>query len=146
MSRIVHFALGVALAVASGLPAVKVARAADYVVGEPGYASPCAEDRYLKRIVNKFDYQVRHVPHLPVVSISAFQDIHERRYEPETEEWPIERRYCGGTVVLSDGHTRDIWYLIEGKMGFAGVGDNVEFCVAGFDRWNVYNGRCRVLH
>jgi hypothetical protein len=30
-------------------------------------------------------------------------------------------------------------------MGFAGMGDNVEFCVSGFDRWYVYNGRCRVL-
>ena len=30
-------------------------------------------------------------------------------------------------------------------MGFASIGDNVEFCVAGFDRWMVYNGRCRVL-
>ena len=30
-------------------------------------------------------------------------------------------------------------------MGFVGIGDNVEFCVSGFDRWMVYNGRCRVL-
>ena len=29
---------------------------------------------------------------------------------------------------------------------FASIGDNVEFCVSGFDRWMVYNGRCRVLH
>jgi hypothetical protein len=35
--------------------------------------------------------------------------------------------------------------LIEGRMGFAGIGENVEFCVSGFDRWLVYNGRCRVL-
>jgi hypothetical protein len=41
--------------------------------------------------------------------------------------------------------SRDIWYLIEIPMGFAGVGSNVEFCVAGFDRWNVYGGGCRVL-
>ena len=34
---------------------------------------------------------------------------------------------------------------IEEGMGFASIGDNVEFCVSGFDRWMVYNGRCRVL-
>jgi capsid protein len=48
-------------------------------------------------------------------------------------------------VVQSDGADRDIWYLIEEGMGFASIGDNVEFCVSGFDRWYVYNGRCRVL-
>ncbi len=30
-------------------------------------------------------------------------------------------------------------------MGYAGVGNNVEFCVTGFDRWYVYSGRCRIL-
>ena len=30
-------------------------------------------------------------------------------------------------------------------MGFASIGDGVEFCVSGFDRWNVYNSGCRVL-
>ena len=69
---------------------------------------------------------------------------------------PIARRYCGATVELSDGRRRDIWYLIEERMGFATLldgfhlanetrGSNVEFCVAGFDRWMVYNGACRVL-
>ena len=62
-----------------------------------------------------------------------------------SEDRPIGRRYCGATVILSDGHDRDIWYLIEEGMGFASIGDNVEFCVSGFDRWYVYNGRCRVL-
>ena len=62
-----------------------------------------------------------------------------------SDNWPIGRRYCGATVALSDGHDRDIWYLIEEGQGFASIGDNVEFCVSGFDRWMVYNGRCRVL-
>jgi capsid protein len=57
----------------------------------------------------------------------------------------IGRRYCGATVVLSDGSKRDLWYLIESRMGFVAANQNVEFCVSGFDRWFVYNGRCRVL-
>ncbi|MCO6050903.1 hypothetical protein NGM99_14050 [Mesorhizobium sp. RP14(2022)] len=105
----------------------------------------CAEQRYLGRIVSRFDYQVRHVPNLPQVGIESFYNITERRYEP-TDDWhPISRRYCTADVVLSDGQRRDIDYLIETDMGFASIGNSVEFCVEGFDRWYVYNGGCRVL-
>jgi capsid protein len=126
-------------------------RAADYLSGsgEPQAVGECAEPRYLAKITKGFDHQVKHVPNLPDVAITDFRNIHEHRYEPgyETDsDAPIARRYCGAKVVLSDGRSRDLWYLIESRMGFAGMGDNVEFCVSGFDRWNVYNGRCRVLH
>lgn len=111
------------------------------------YANPgvCAEQRYLSRITHRFRYQVTHVPNLPDVEITAFHGIHEHRYKEASERWPIGRRYCGATAELSDGRQRDVWYLIEEGMGFASIGDNVEFCVSGFDRWYVYNGRCRVL-
>jgi hypothetical protein len=35
--------------------------------------------------------------------------------------------------------------MVEEGQGFAGVGKNVEFCVDGFDRWAVYDAKCRVL-
>lgn len=142
-----HFlrALSAAAMVVAGLASAPAVRAADYVIQDSGGYGACAEQKYLSRISSRFDHQVKNVPHLPDVSILEFVNIHERRYLPETEEWPISRRYCAATVVLSDGHTRDIWYLIEGRMGLAGIGDNVEFCVSGFDRWFVYNGRCRIL-
>ena len=72
----------------------------------------------------------------PSISIATCR---RRKYSP------IGRRYCGAKVLLSDGQDRDIWYLIEEGQGFVGIGDNVEFCVSGFDRWYVYNGRCRIL-
>lgn len=105
----------------------------------------CDDDRILSTIESKFRYQVRHVPHLPQVSIEQWRGIQERRSQPYSGNWPIARRYCAATVDLSDGHSRKIWYLIEDNMGLVGFGDNVEFCVAGFDRWKVYNGACRVL-
>lgn len=117
----------------------------------PGYvdygsdAGVCAESWVLNRITSRFRHQVRHVPNLPNVEITDFRKIHEHRYLPAGENWPIGRRYCGATVALSNGTDRDIWYLIEEGQGFASIGDNVEFCVSGFDRWMVYNGRCRVL-
>jgi capsid protein len=105
----------------------------------------CAEPWVLHRITTRFRYQVHHVPNLPDVEITDFQRIHEHRYLPAQEDHPIGRRYCGATVALSDGSDRDIWYLIEEGQGFASIVDNVEFCLSGFDRWYVYNGRCRVL-
>ena len=44
-----------------------------------------------------------------------------------------------------DAERRRRMSLIEEGQGFASIGDNVEFCVSGFDRWLVYNGRCRIL-
>jgi len=64
---------------------------------------------------------------------------------PAQEDRPNYFTLCGATVTLSDGRDRSVWYLIEEGQGFASIGNNVEFCVAGFDRWLVYNGRCRVL-
>jgi capsid protein len=149
MSHVVR-ALGVAALALGGLIWASVSQAADLVStgpykGGPSEPGPCAERGFLNTISERFNYQVRHVPNLPNVSIQDFRGIHEHRFLPVSEDWPISRRYCGATVVLSDGSHRDIWYLIEGRMGFAGIGRNVEFCVSGFDRWFVYNGRCRVL-
>jgi len=122
------------------------AAAADLVVGV--YAADpdaCGDARTLSRISARFDHQVRNVPHLPLVSIDNFDRVGAVRYLPAHANRPIERRYCAGRVSLSDGRSRDIFYLIENPMGFAGIGSNVEFCVAGFDRWHVYGGQCRVL-
>ena len=108
-------------------------------------ARACEDPYILAKIRDRFRHQTRNVPHLPDVDITDFRGIHEHRYLPYAEEWPIARRYCGATAALSDGSDRTIWYLIEDGMGFVGIGDNVEFCVSGFDRWMVYNGHCRVL-
>jgi hypothetical protein len=126
------------------------ARAADLaeIYKGPVYAEPgiCGQAWVLRAITYRFRHQVTNVPHLPNVAITNFYGIHERRYLPTYDDvWPIGRRYCDATVALSDGDRRDIWYLIEEGQGFASIGNNVEFCVAGFDRWLVYNGRCRVL-
>ncbi|MDQ6435079.1 hypothetical protein RB623_13565 [Mesorhizobium sp. LHD-90] len=144
MSHVVKTVVAAAMALGS-LALAPASHAADYLVHRGKEISACADGRYLAKIRQRFIHQVSNVPNLPNVRIEDFRDIHEHRYFPETEEWPIARRYCGATVLLSDGHQRDLWYLIEGRMGFVGIGENVEFCVSGFDRWFVYNGACRVL-
>jgi capsid protein len=145
MHRFTRSFLAVLVGISAAFGGMSSVRAADLggvYVDESGV---CAEGWVLGRITRNFAYQVRHVPNLPNVAITDFHNIHEHRYLPAQEDRPIGRRYCGATVVLSDGGSRDIWYLIEEGQGFASIGNNVEFCVSGFDRWYVYNGRCRVL-
>lgn len=134
---------------ATALTAAPGAQAADMIVGVyPSDPGICGDERVLGTIASRFRHQVTNVPNLPQVGIVDFLGIRENRYEPQHERSPVERQYCQATVALSDGHqgyNRDVWYLIETPMGFAGVGSNVEFCVSGFDRWYVYGGHCRVL-
>jgi capsid protein len=145
MHRFTRPVLAALLSLASAVGATPSVRAADlggYVESDSGM---CGKNWVLRRITHRFAYQVRDVPNLPLVAITDFQNIHENRYLPAQEDRPIGRTYCGARVILSDGDARPIWYLIEEGQGYAGIGDNVEFCVSGFDRWYVYNGRCRVL-
>ena len=145
-----RFAVTVLSALAS-LAAPSAATTTAYAADLPGYVdygddgSICGDAWVLNKITSRFNYQVHHVPNLPYVEIMDFRGIHQARYLPAGDKWPIERHYCRASVALSDGRDRAIWYLIERGQGFASMGDNVEFCVSGFDRWMVYNGRCRVL-
>jgi len=141
----------------SPIAAASVSLAADALYeAVPDHDGVCGNPRITGKISQRFRYQVTHVPHQPDVRITQFRNIHQHRYYARSEDWPIGRRYCGATVDLSDGTHREAWYMIEEGMGFAGAldalgmagdvrGSNVEFCVSGFDRWLVYNGRCRIL-
>lgn len=145
MTRFAKSLLAALVGISTSFGVTPLTRAADLAVYADDDGGVCGEAWVLNKITSRFRYQVRHVPHLPDVEITDFRGIHQHRYLPAGENWPIGRRYCGATVALSDGRDRAIWYLIEEGQGFASIGDNVEFCVSGFDRWMVYNGRCRVL-
>ena len=114
---------------------------------KPAESPLCDEPAMLKKIVKRFAHQARHVHHRDNLGIVDFTGIHQHRYLAQDvhRARPIPRRYCHATAILSDGRGHKIWYLIEGGAGFASIGANVEFCVSGFDRWNVYNSHCRVL-
>jgi hypothetical protein len=144
MLRLAPIALSAILCAASGLGLAPAASAADYRGGAVADGSVCGEEWVLARISRSFDHQVRHVPNLPDVEIVEFRGMHLRRFHPAAQESTVERTYCGATVQLSNGHSRSVWYFIEEGMGFAGVGANVEACIDGFDRWNVYNAHCSV--
>ena len=119
------------------------AQAGDFL--NDGAAAACDTPWVLKAIETRFQIQARNVLHAPDLTIDRFSRVHQHRLIAGAESRPIERRYCGADVHMSDGRKRYVWYLVEDRMGFAGVGDNVEFCVTGLDRWHVYGGHCRVL-
>ena len=61
-------------------------------------ARACEDPYILAKIRDRFRHQTRNVPHLPDVDITDFRGIHEHRYLPYAEDWPIARRYCGATA------------------------------------------------
>ncbi|MDM7851584.1 phage portal protein [Pseudochrobactrum kiredjianiae] len=122
------------------------AQAADYIATSPAAISPvCQEQGVINRAVAQFDRLVRGVPEMPAVSINAVSNVSATRFDPKTYPSGIERHYCRATAVLSNGENRNMWYMVEKTQGFASMGSNVESCVDGFDKWFVYDGRCRVL-
>lgn len=130
-------------AAASILPQT-TAFAADYIQTSPAYAgdtSYCSDRGVLASIDHKFNYKARNYlrADLDIVDIRGTR---ETRWIPPTETARIERHYCRADVVMNDGQPRTMWYLLEGGMGFAGIGDNVEFCIAGLDPWHVYGANC----
>lgn len=157
MRQLLNLAAAAALGVSALAAAPAPVLAADALYEQvPDHDGVCGDPRIQKTIQKRFRHQVTHVPHLPDVEIVQFRKIHQHRYKDRSKKWPIGRRYCGAVVDLTNGTSRDIWYLIEERMGFATFkarigladevrGSNVEFCVSGYDRWNVYNGRCRIL-
>ena len=124
--------------------AAGIAYSSDASAHEPG-AAYCDTPSILSKIQSKFRHQAYQVHHEAGLAINSFRKVHEHHHKSKSEFSPIARRYCGATATLSDGRERTVWYLIEKPAGFVGIGNNVEFCVSGFDRWNVYNGHCRIL-
>jgi hypothetical protein len=131
-------------------------------------ASPeCETPKLVKTIQSRFKTQAKRVHHRADWEITSLTHVHQHRYLPQDVHTgrSIARRYCHATAHFNDGSNRKIWYLIEGGMGFAGFGqsyvgtrqfvrerlgngpliNNVEFCIEGLDKWNVYNAHCRLL-
>ena len=76
------------------------------------------------------------------LKITGFSGIHEIAFRPWQSD-NIPRRYCAGSVMLSDGKARSLYYSIIEDGGFAGYDQGVEWCVTGLDRNWAYNPGCR---
>jgi hypothetical protein len=76
------------------------------------------------------------------LKIASYGDIHEIAFRPWQSD-NIPRRYCSGSVMLSDGKVHAINYSIIEDGGFAGFGQGVEFCIVGLDRNWAFNPLCK---
>ena len=109
-----------------------------------GVYDSCDSPRIVQHITRRFQTLDQNVLQAGL-SIQEIYDIRETGpvYTPITDVQLIPRRFCSGRAAMSDGKTRAIWFLIEGGQGFSGIGDNVEFCIAGLDPWHIYGATCR---
>ncbi|MCD2171820.1 hypothetical protein [Rhizobium sp. C4] len=112
--------------------------------GGAAYAgtSDCADSSVLSFIDSRFDYKASRYLQANL-DIVGFDKVSNTRVDYRDETHPIQRVYCHAKVDMNDGHRRDLWYMIESGMGYAGLGERVRFCIAGLDPWYVDGRQCR---
>ncbi|MGJ4952327.1 hypothetical protein [Bradyrhizobium sp. HKCCYLS20291] len=76
------------------------------------------------------------------LTITGIANVREIAFRPWQSD-NIPRRYCTGSVMVSDGKVRTVNYSIIEDGGFAGYDQGVEFCVVGLDRNWAFNPACR---
>lgn len=67
------------------------------------------------------------------------RELHATTFNPSE----LVRRFCVGHAILDQGGSTRAYYFIEEDAGFVGFGWKVYVCLMGFDKWRVYDGRCR---
>jgi hypothetical protein len=137
--RILAAALPILLGSAASGADLSVAPAAAVVVA----AGPCADARALDRIVERFAWAEQHTWRRGFVisSIANPRPSGHPWYEPGI----VKRAYCIADSVMTNGVMHTVYYAIEYGMGFASIGDYVDFCVLGLDPWRVHDGACRTV-
>jgi hypothetical protein len=104
-----------------------------------GRVAPC--EKALGTITNEFADKESTFWNSPL-TITAYGNIHEIAFRPwQSDNMP--RRFCTGTVQLSDGAVRTLNYSIIEDGGFAGYNQGVEWCVVGLDRNWAFNPACK---
>lgn len=102
----------------------------------------CDAPQVLSYIQNRFVWTDRNLLKRGL-AIDSIERAHQNRSRTGQQYWSIPRLYCHGTAHMNDGHKRQIWWLVEAGQGFAGVGDNLEFCISGLDPLKVHGAWCR---
>jgi hypothetical protein len=105
--------------------------------------SACANGRVLDRIMERFAWAERNTWRRGFV-IEALENPRPSGH-PYAEPGIIERSFCMADSLMTDGQFRTVYYAIESGVGFASIGDYVDFCVLGLDPWHVHDGACRTV-
>jgi hypothetical protein len=142
--------LSSALAALLALMPVRMASAAgwlelNFYLSGPRYEGvlpPCDYQAALNKIASRFNQKENDFWHTDL-AIIAFENIRETAFRPWAAN-TIPRRFCSGTVEVSDGRKRTIHYAIAEDTGMIGARWGVEWCVVGLDRNWAYNPFCKM--
>lgn len=102
----------------------------------------CDTPAALSMIASKFETREKRFwnSDLRIVEFLRVQETAMRPWAVDT----IPRRFCSGTVMVSDGRRRRVNYSIIEDGGSIGATWGVEWCVVGLDRNWAYSPACRV--
>lgn len=115
----------------------------DWLIERTARVPACDDPAVVADIRDRFLIQTR-VVHQRLLGIVDVEEVREKRHSVNDPS-PIERRWCQAHARLDDGKHPQLYYLIERRAGFVGITWNVEFCLAGYDRWHVHDGQCRAV-
>jgi hypothetical protein len=136
------------LAALAAIATAGAATAADLpgriVIRQPIQAeNPCADAHVLGRIAERFAWAEENTWHRGFVMASLSNP--RPGDHPYFEPGLIKRNYCVADAAMTDGTTRTVFYAIEYGVGFASLGNYVDFCVLGLDPWHVHDEACRTV-
>lgn len=125
------------------------AHAADYVQPAPpavveGLTPLCDDPRVLGQVEDQFEYGAVNMLKSDL-TVAEFSDLREKAWFPRQDSAGFERRFCQGSVLLSDNERRMLYYTVSYPLGYAAVGWKAEGCVLGLDRWYIYGANCSSL-
>lgn len=101
----------------------------------------CTDPVVLNNISSNFQLKERRFWNSDL-QILEFERVQQTAWRP----WGLDmipRRYCTGTVIVSDGYRHKVNFSIREDLGFIGMGWSADFCVDGFDRHYAYAPHCK---
>lgn len=100
----------------------------------------CTEKNVVAAAQAFFDRANKAYRVVKVKSLTHVREVLDHRRNPS----PLMRRYCAATAMLDNGRTTSAHFFVEEDAGFVGISWAVEGCLMGYDKWRVYDGKCRV--
>lgn len=155
-----RFAVTLALAAATALPMAASASASELMITDPTswFSSnqpveldrrvPTCHDAAVEKAVG--DHIADAIPsYYDGLKVQAIEEIRQSALGVEPGS-VLARRYCVARLTLSaqpkEPPIHDVaYFMVEEKAGFVGLSWNVEVCMAGRDKWHVYDGACRTV-
>jgi len=101
----------------------------------------CTDPAVLRDIASNFETKERRFWNSDL-KILAFEQVRQVAWRPWGLDY-IPRRFCTGTVVVSDGYRHKVNFSIREDLGFIGIGWDTDSCVDGFDRHYAYAPHCK---